>query len=43
MNTGRPLPPGPREKPVLAHQTISLGGPDASSLLLPEFVGAKTP
>ncbi len=38
-NTGGPLPPDPKEKPVVAHQTIFLGGPDASSILLPEVAG----
>jgi predicted acyl esterase len=42
-NTGGPLPPGPNEKPVVAHQTIFLGGPAGSSIVLPQIVGAAAP
>ena len=42
-NTGGALPPDPKEKPVVAHQTIFLGGPAASSIVLPQIVGAATP
>jgi putative CocE/NonD family hydrolase len=38
-NTGGPLPFDPGEKPVVAHQTISLGGASASYLLLPQAIG----
>jgi uncharacterized protein len=38
-NTGGPLPPGPKEKAVVAHQTIYLGGSEASHIVLPEVVG----
>jgi putative CocE/NonD family hydrolase len=42
-NTGGALPPDPKEKPVVAHQTLFLGGPSASSLVLPQVVGTGTP
>jgi uncharacterized protein len=42
-NTGGPLPPDPKEQPVVAHQTIFLGGPGASYLVLPQIVGAASP
>jgi putative CocE/NonD family hydrolase len=42
-NTGGPLPPDPKEKPLVAHQTIFLGGPDASSIVLPHTLRAATP
>jgi predicted acyl esterase len=42
-NTGGPLPPDPKEKPVVAHQTIFLGGPEASYITLPQIPGAATP
>jgi uncharacterized protein len=42
-NTGGPLPPDPAEKPVVAHQTIFLGGAAASYITLPQIVGAATP
>jgi uncharacterized protein len=42
-NTGGALPPDPKEKPVVAHQTIFLGGPTASSIVLPQAVGAASP
>ncbi len=41
-NTGGPLPPDPNEKPIVAHQTIFLGGPAASSIVLPQGVGIAT-
>jgi uncharacterized protein len=42
-NTGGPLPPDPKEKPVVAHQTLLLGGPAASSIVLPQVLEAPTP
>src|SRR5205823_14585861 len=42
-NTGGPLPPDPKEKPVVAHQTIFFGGADGSAIVLPEVVGAAGP
>jgi putative CocE/NonD family hydrolase len=42
-NTGGVLPPDPMEKPIVAHQAIFLGGPSASSLVLPQVVGTGTP
>jgi predicted acyl esterase len=36
-NTGGPLPPDPKEKPVVAHQTIFLGGSAASYITLPQI------
>ena len=42
-NAGGALPPDPNEKPVVAHQTIFLGGAAASSLLLPQVVMTATP
>ena len=37
-NTGGVLPPDPKEKPVVAHQTIFLGGPEGSYISLPQMV-----
>jgi predicted acyl esterase len=42
-NTGGPQPPDPKEKAVVAHQTIYLGGSEASSIVLPEVVGGGRP
>lgn len=42
-NTGGPLPPDPKEKVVVAHQTIYLGGSEASHIVLPEVVGGGRP
>jgi putative CocE/NonD family hydrolase len=42
-NTGGALPPDPVEKPVVAHQTIFLGGSAASSIVLPQVVGTAAP
>jgi uncharacterized protein len=42
-NTGGPLPLDKNEKPVVAHQTITLGGPEASYLVVPEVVGGGQP
>jgi predicted acyl esterase len=42
-NTGGPLPPDPKEKPVVAHQTIFLGGTEASHIVLPEVAGGGAP
>jgi uncharacterized protein len=39
-NTGGPLPPDPKEKPVVAHQTIILGGAEGSYISLP-VIGAS--
>ena len=41
-NTGGPLLPDPKEKPVMAHQTIFLGGANASYITLPQIPGAAT-
>jgi putative CocE/NonD family hydrolase len=41
-NTGGALPPDPKEKPVVAHQTIFLGGRTASYITLPQVVGTAT-
>jgi hypothetical protein len=42
-NTGGPLPIAEDEKPVVAHQTIALGGPEASHIILPQVVGGGQP
>jgi uncharacterized protein len=42
-NTGGPLPIDKNEKPVVAHQMITLGGPEASYITLPEVVGGGAP
>jgi predicted acyl esterase len=42
-NTGGPLPPDPKEKPVVAHQTIFLGGAEASFITLPQVASGATP
>jgi hypothetical protein len=41
-NTGGALPPDPKEKLVVAHQTIFLGGAGASYIVLPQVVGTAT-
>jgi predicted acyl esterase len=43
LNTGGPLPIEKDDKPVVAHQTITLGGAEASHIVLPEVVGGGQP
>ncbi len=43
MNTGGPLSLAPNEKPMVAHQTVFLGGADGSAIVLPQAVGAAGP
>ena len=43
LNTGGSLPPDPSESPVVAHQTIFLGGADGSAIVLPQVVGVAGP
>jgi predicted acyl esterase len=42
-NTGGSLPYDPKQKAVVAHQTIFLGGTDGSCIVLPQVVGATGP